>query len=397
MIIDGKDWAINIVILCMEPEVDLTLMAVETLLENLEDSVVISVLMNGGHSEKMKRLFSAHESLRYYESEENLGVAGGRNFLFRTEECRNSDIIMILDNDVVPPQDYVRNLATFLLEQEDAGIVGPAIADITRACTDGESLFQYCSTGKLKGTIIKLSSQEIKAATLKDFDPERLYHVGVHENYYFAYFSILPELYKLESYLLRLFGIKKSWHPSLRLNTKYLNLIRNGIDKYAVSNVGGGSQVFRRTLLDEIGGLDERFNQYGLEDAHFSIRALQSGYRNYIDANTWLYHGTNRKHATRNMRDMFANEYEKRTILASLVLPKSIRSRLAPTKVAITAFFTTFAVLNILIARDLFKFLFVDFTKHIIRANRDNVTVALAKLRGARKGLQTTRGRNADG
>ncbi|MEW6673432.1 MAG: glycosyltransferase, partial [Thermodesulfobacteriota bacterium] len=130
MLIDGVEYHINILILLMENEIETTIHTVETLLEGIEDGVTVSILLNGGRLKELHELFSKSGCIRYYESEINLGVAGGRNYLLQTAECKSSDIVMILDNDVVPPMDYVRNLATFLIKQKDAGIVGAIVADI---------------------------------------------------------------------------------------------------------------------------------------------------------------------------------------------------------------------------------------------------------------------------
>src|SRR3972149_5150138 len=147
MLIDGREYKINILILLMVGEVGVIVQTVETLLEGMEEGVTISVLLNGGRSGYLKKLFSGFAAIRYYESKENLGVAGGRNYLLKTDECEGSDIVMILDNDVVPPLDYVRGLATFLVRHDESGVVGSVVADIKRFRGDSRIIGHYGGPG----------------------------------------------------------------------------------------------------------------------------------------------------------------------------------------------------------------------------------------------------------
>ncbi len=393
MIVDGNAYKVNILMLCMESEISVTLMAVETLLENLEESVTISVLLNGGHSSKTGELFSKYGNIKYYESEKNLGVAGGRNFLLRTEECKASDIVMIIDNDVIPPQDYIRNLLTFLLKHEDAAIVGAAVADI-KTNLGLDKLDQSPNKGVWGNNILKLQSKDIKQRVLSNLDSDKLYHMGNHENYFFAYFSILPLILSLVSRFLQVLGIDKQFLPNLKFNTRCLESIKQGADKYPVSNVVGCSQVFRRTLLDEIGYLDDRFNPYAFEDAHFCIRALKAGYRNYVDTNTWLYHGTDSRHKDRTVQNRFehiANHYEKQTILASLILSNPVRLRFVMVKLLFVGLLISIAKANIREIRHLNIRTLVcgTFFLSLAKANQNTVLGYKARVRGFIQGLNT--------
>lgn len=316
MLIDGNDYRVNILVLSMQDEVGATLFTLQTLLRQVEDGVVLSVLLNGGHSEEIRKLSEEHDCLRYYSVDRNLGVAGGRNYLLRTEECRNCDVVLIIDNDVVAPVDYVRGLVTFLLREKGAGVAGGVVADINNfGEPDGR--------GVAHGEWANLRSGGIKAQILRDLHRDRIYHMGVRKDYAYAYFSILPRCMKVIAYfkvfaaLHYLFDVHVNVFPVLRGNAKYQKMIRDGVEKYEVSNVAGCSQAFRRELVDRIGYLDERFSPYGFEDVDFCIRAMRAGYRNYIDTNTWLLHGTDRRHAQRDPLATLVNTYKGRTILGS--------------------------------------------------------------------------------
>lgn len=371
MLIDGKDFKINVLILLMEDEVDVTVLTVETLLDGLEDGVVISVLLNGGSNPALRELLAGCGSIRYYESDKNLGVAGGRNYLFRTRECMESEIVIILDNDVVPPFDYISRLAGFLLRQENAGIVGPVIADIKK----GAELYKAKYSGHrgvFGGNIYKVTSAEIKAELIDQLKPGKLFHIGVHPDYYYAYLSSKPWLYAFANTFLKIFGAKYDYAPFLNSNRKYLDMIKKGVDRYEVSNVGGGSSVFRRRLLDEIGQLDDRFNPYGFEDVDFSIRALKAGYKNYIDTNTWLLHGTDSRHKVRDLYRIAANNFRCRTILASLIFPAPRKYRLV-----------------------ILKMIFAIFIMEAVTMRPDFIKLFKARLGGYRMGLEVIDGKKS--
>lgn len=86
----------------MEHEVNVTVAAAETLMDGIEEAVIVSVLLNGVSRSNLCDMFSASPHIRCYESPTNLAVAGQRNYLLDSEETGASDIIMFIDNDVIP-------------------------------------------------------------------------------------------------------------------------------------------------------------------------------------------------------------------------------------------------------------------------------------------------------
>lgn len=290
MLINGARYKIAILVLFMEREFDVTTRCLESLLGGIEDNVTISVLLNGGHSAAFKERYDRRPAVKYYESIKNLGVAGGRNFLLNTEECRQSDIVFVLDNDVIVPDDYVGNLAGFLVENKNAGVVGAISANIQYEPEKGISEIRDIMTGK---ALSRFKSADIRERFLKVRDTRFIYHMGVNPDYMYAYFSCYAYVFNILFFLLGFIGVRAAYSPIIHFDRRYLKLIYNGAGSYKVSTVAGCSQVFRRKLVDEIGRYDDDFNPYGFEDADFCIRAMERGYSNYIDANTWIYHGTN--------------------------------------------------------------------------------------------------------
>lgn len=323
MRIEDKDYRVNVLILLRPQEIDVTVEAVETLLEGLEEGVTISVLLNGGRSDRLRSLFASVPAVRYYESEANLGVAGGRNFLLKTQECQDCDIVMILDNDVIVPQDYVRRLASFLLQRQDAGVVGAAAAN-ARGGIGLNVARGYGHKGVFGNRIFKIDSEHIRKDALANLHPFRLFHIGAHPDYFYAYFSLRPLVYAFLGRFLGFLGSRLQRNPHLIHHFAYLERVRRG-EAYRVSNVAGCSQAFRRTLVGSIGLLDDRFNPYALEDAEYGIRAMQAGYSNYIDPRTWLIHGTDARHSERDDLAMLENLFRGYAVLASAVLPRAWR------------------------------------------------------------------------
>ncbi|WP_158406104.1 glycosyltransferase family 2 protein [Desulfobacula toluolica] len=306
----------------MPSEIEPTLTTIESLFNNNVENTTISILQNGGTSLQLKEKFSKIKNLKYYESKDNLGVAGGRNFLLKTDECNASDVILFLDNDVITPVDYVERLTTFLIHQKDAGVVGAMTADINYS-TYG-IIKSFNEKGVWGGLTSHITSNEIKKELIGMNFSMRMFHMGTRHNYYYTYFSFKLIYFELFNRLLCFLRYPLDVHPELKKNLYYEKLVAEGIDKYDVSNVPGCCQAFKKSLIDEIGYLDECFNPYGYEDVDFCIRAVKNGYTNYIDTNTWLLHGTDSRHGKRDVYIQEQNRFKCMTILSYNAF-KSIR------------------------------------------------------------------------
>ncbi|MEW6673310.1 MAG: hypothetical protein AB1427_16535, partial [Thermodesulfobacteriota bacterium] len=151
----------------------------------------------------------------------------------------------------------------------------------------------------------------------------------------------------------------------LKNNTKYLNLISKAIGKYEVSTIAGCSQAFRRKLLDEIGYLNDLFNPYGFEDSEFCMRSLNAGYRNYVDVNTWLYHGTDARYINRDSNRACENMFKGLTVFAYLAFNSQRKFR------------------NVIL-----KIIYFEFIIEFISSPSEAIKRMKLKLSGYRRGLQ---------
>ena len=65
---------------------------------------------------------------------------------------------------------------------------------------------------------------------------------------------------------------------------------KGSIDKTNTLWVSGGSSAFRRSIWEELGGLDGLYNPFYWEDIDLSYRALKSGYKLAFDKNSVVRH-----------------------------------------------------------------------------------------------------------
>jgi GT2 family glycosyltransferase len=322
MIIDGRNYTVNVLILFMEHEDDVTVATVETLMEDVQEGVIVSILLNGGSRADLRKMLSASSHIRYYESLTNLGVAGGRNFLLDTVEAVSSDIIMFMDNDVIPTTDYVRSLATFLLDHPDAGIVGATLLNIKPFFEKHPGCF-HVKRGFFGNTISTVTNKALKGLLMQSFEATKLYHLGTDIDWYQAYFTSREQYENICEYL----GIirRRRFWAQLKFNkAKSFSFLNSRVKELNVSNIWGGAQAFRRSLIDDVGKLNDLFSPFGYEDVDFCIRAVKRGYRNFIDTNTFLLHGTDARQTSRqdfNFQANVSNEFRCLTLLYRLHFP----------------------------------------------------------------------------
>lgn len=314
MIIDDKDIRVNVLILSMDDEIDVLIQTIETLAISIEDNVTVSILLNGGSSQRLRDLFAKVPYICYYEVPENLGVAGGRNFLLETEECKASDVICIIDNDVIVPNDYLRSVVTALMSDEKLGVVGANVMNV-KYYSDRFAAY-VTHEGIFGNRVCEVSSEEVKNIFLANPSSSGLYHSGSYRGWFLAYLSPLPFLLPPVNSLLEMIGIRTRFGTHLRDSTGYLKKLAGGQDKFVVSSVAGCTQSFRREIINQVGGFDNRFNPYGLEDVDLNIRVMKAGYTNVTLGGVWLLHGTDSRHTERDAQKMTENFFRVLTIFA---------------------------------------------------------------------------------
>ena len=96
-------------------------------------------------------------AISYYSSPTNLGVAGGRNLLLRRPEVQSSDVMVILDNDVITPPGHIERLVGALSDDPNSGVIGAAVLDFRAVAgalgIDGDAATQRSPTSVLLASV----------------------------------------------------------------------------------------------------------------------------------------------------------------------------------------------------------------------------------------------------
>lgn len=307
----------NIQILFMESEFDVTLRAVESILYQMEDGDTLSILLNGGPRPDFAEKFSALYGVKYYEALENLGVAGGRNFLLKNEECLSSEYVFFVDNDAIIPCDYLKNMKNFLDSDPNIGIAGVVVLKYKAFEKPLDEIGQPF-TGYLGESIWSVHSADVRHYLTGKTYAKYFDHLGTDKNWQDAYFN---DLNTIDTIKVNLGITQKREYFSFNAASKEIrNLVCNSTQgRLEISNIAGCCQSFKVSLLKEIGPLNNLFNMYGYEDTDFALRAIKHGYKNYIDLNNFMFHGTDNRHSQRQtshgIRKKLRNQIRAYTIL----------------------------------------------------------------------------------
>jgi GT2 family glycosyltransferase len=84
------------------------------------------------------------------------------------------------------------------------------------------------------------------------------------------------------------FGLSKIFPKSKRFNRYHLGYL-SADENHEVDVLSGAFMLLRKSVLDEVGLLDEAFFMYG-EDIDLSYRVVKAGYKNYYLADTTIIH-----------------------------------------------------------------------------------------------------------
>ena len=79
-------------------------------------------------------------------------------------------------------------------------------------------------------------------------------------------------------------GIRGYFTPLMSVNDTLVNIWKRN------DNTIDGLQLFRKEILEKIGGYDETFGKYGYEDNQFALRCAYSGYHNFYIPNQFSTH-----------------------------------------------------------------------------------------------------------
>lgn len=200
-------------------------------LEDMDGEVI--VVDNNSVDGSVRMLREQFPWVRRIENAENVGFSRANNQAIRAAEGR---YVLLLNPDTIVEEDTFSKCVAFMDAHPEAGAVGVRMVD-------GEGNFQPQSKRSLP-------------------TPWRAFY--------------------------KVFGLSKLFPKSKRFGRYHLSYLDPN-ETHEVEVLSGAFMMLRRSLLAEIGLLDEAFFMYG-EDIDLSYRITQAGYKNYYYADTRIIH-----------------------------------------------------------------------------------------------------------
>lgn len=283
---------IAVLMLYMQGEEYVTKLSIKNLQGQLKENVQLHILANGHvDSSDILNLIKKDSNCFHYYSDENLGVAGGRNFLLeKVLKNKELDYISFIDNDIIPTNNYIEQAVDALEMDEEIGILGATVLDFKYFY---ENLERFKSPEVDGVDSYVLSNDDARELLIKNFSKNAFFHIGTNLDW--------------ESVYIRPVSLSISWaklknkdfvefHELIKNSSSIYDYQDSSVKKIQVGNVAGCTQFFRVSLVKKLGLLDVSFNPYGHEDSDFCIRAIKNGFKNYTLTNVFLFHGTDNRH-----------------------------------------------------------------------------------------------------
>ena len=193
----------------------------------------IVVVDNSSVDGSVRMLKEKFPEVKLIDNKQNLGFSKANNQAIRQTEA---EYVLLLNPDTVVEDDTLTKVVQFMDDHPDAGGLGVKMVD---------------GTGK--------------------FLPESKRGLPTPETSFY-----------------KMFGISGLFPRSKRFARYHLGYLDEN-EIHEVEILAGAFMLLRKSLLDEIGLLDETFFMYG-EDIDLSYRILKAGYKNYYYPKTRIIH-----------------------------------------------------------------------------------------------------------
>lgn len=239
------------------------------------------VLLNDVRDEALEGALEALPHTTVLTPGSNLGVALGRNALFAAALETGAESVVVLDDDLYVPADYLDIVErTITSAGPDLGIFAPTVLRFG-AFVDANPDIIDCSVA-VDGELDHVVLSDVLRTGIDASDVGMFYHLGVRDwqEHFLSPSSVQG---RQVARLLSEAGIirgrperKVTW---LRNDEESRSTAAFGGGLQFVDTVAGGVSVFSAEMLRSIGVCDERFSPFGYEDSDLCIRALKSGYR----------------------------------------------------------------------------------------------------------------------
>lgn len=201
------------------------------------ECLVIDNDSNDGTEEKLKNYSLPNMKYKFIESGANLGFAGGNNVGIRDALKRGAEYIILMNNDLILPDDILLKLVGFMEENHEVGVASPKMY-FAKGYEFHKSRYETADLGNViwyAGGVI---------------DRKNVYssHRGVDE-------------------------VDKGQYDKA-VETDFAN---------------GACMIIRRNVFENIGLMDARYFLYW-EDADFSEKARRVGFKVMYFPGTYLWH-----------------------------------------------------------------------------------------------------------
>jgi hypothetical protein len=215
-----------------------TLDVVKQLEKNSLPLGVTSVIyvVDNDRSDELKEKLKKYPQAVYVESPENVGFAAGNNLGFKIALRDETDIIVLINNDTVVPEDLILKILASPIVEKTTGVVGGLIY-----FAKGFEFENKYSKDEL-GHVIWYAGGEY------DWDNIYAKHIGVNE-------------------------VDKGQYDGVR-ETDFIT---------------GCLFITKREVLKKVGLFDERYCLY-FEDSDLGMRIKKAGFKLIIDSNVKLWH-----------------------------------------------------------------------------------------------------------
>jgi GT2 family glycosyltransferase len=325
-------FSIALCIITTAAEKEVTNLTVSYLLQQLKPTDRIFVMCNGFSDPCFASHLEKHSRVTCVTSLAHLGVAGGRNYLYKAVFTTGLSFthIATLDNDVILPLDFLSHLHAVLsrYDHDRIGVLGGVILDYKASSLPHFLTSNYISFASYFGAqCFNFLTSDL--AFYINSNPQHLskilWHIGIDQDYEAAYVR--------RDDLIASSDISDApFTPMLVYSSRAASLLAG--PHFSVSNIPGCFQCISVARFNELGFLNEHFSPYFFEDSEFCIRALKAGYTNLISTSLILAHGTDHRHKSRrNGRQKIQhiiNEYRARYVLLRTLGLSSPNEHLLP-------------------------------------------------------------------
>ncbi len=200
-------------------------------MEGMEAELII--VDNASTDGSREMMAEKHPDLDYYYLEQNLGFSKGNNYGI---ERAKGEYVLLLNPDTVVGEDTFQACVKFMDSKDDAGGLGV-----------------YMINGQ--GEFLPESKRGLPT-------PEAAFY--------------------------KMTGLSALWPKSPRFSSYHLGYLPKE-ETHEVQILSGAFMMIRRSVLEQIGYLDEDFFMYG-EDIDLSYRIVKAGFKNYYFPETKIIH-----------------------------------------------------------------------------------------------------------